>query len=368
MDGADALCKEFEARGIRVLDHFANIVSGGQAPRSSATAAIKEFYTHPKDTCVSHEFIESGPNSRRSAFAKCLLNEELNGADAKLRKIMDPSISLNGRRALVAGGGRGLGRSLALALARHGADVAVASRTQRELKDVVSEIEALGRRGVAVVVDLMKREEIPRAVDTAAEKLGSLEILINNAGGFVTGRTQIEPLEHDEIGGFVTALQFDPMAIDDRSFEDTVFFNLTQVYYTSKAAIAHMVKQKWGRIVNIGSGAARFGYPIIPYTAAKHGLVGLTRSMAYAGAHHGINVNLINPGAVSTPTLEAHWKAQAARNDTTVEALRQYWASQAVLNRIVQPDEFGPMAVLLCSDAAGAITGQVINVDAGLRI
>ena len=126
-------------------------------------------------------------------------------------------IELGGRRALVTGGGRGIGRSIALALAKAGADVAVAARSKAEVETVVKEIEAVGRRGVSLVLDLISREAIGPGVGRAAEQLGGLDILVNNAGTIHDG-PRLNPLDHD------------PQAL-----EDHLFLNLVQAFYTTKA-------------------------------------------------------------------------------------------------------------------------------------
>jgi NAD(P)-dependent dehydrogenase (short-subunit alcohol dehydrogenase family) len=260
-------------------------------------------------------------------------------------------IELDGRRALVTGGGRGIGRSIALALAKAGADVAVAARSKAELESVANEIEASGRRGVCLVVDLMSREAIGPGVRRAAEELGGLDILVNNAGGTIHDGDPLNPLDHDP-----------------QAFEDNLFLNLIQAFYTTKSALPYMLKQKWGRIINIGScGGDHHGMGPVAYATAKHGLVGFTRSMAYAVAPHGININLISAGLTESRALD--WE-QMARwyNLATVEEVRRKVVDKTALKRVLHPDEYGPVAVLLASDQGSAITGQVIGVDAGYLV
>jgi NAD(P)-dependent dehydrogenase (short-subunit alcohol dehydrogenase family) len=260
-------------------------------------------------------------------------------------------IELDGRRALVTGGGRGIGRSIALALAKAGADVAVAARSKAELESVANEIEASGRRGVCLVVDLMSREAIGPGVKRAAEELGGLDILVNNAGGTIHDGDLLNPLDHDP-----------------RAFEDNLFLNLIQAFYTTKSALPYMIKQKWGRIINIGScGGDHHGMGPVSYATAKHGLVGFTRSMAYAVAPHGININVISAGLTESRALDweqmARWYKLA-----TVEEVRKKVVDKTALKRVLDPDEYGPVAVLLASDQGAAITGQVIGVDAGYLV
>jgi NAD(P)-dependent dehydrogenase (short-subunit alcohol dehydrogenase family) len=174
---------------------------------------------------------------------------------------MAHTIDLAARRALVTGGSRGIGRSIALALAQAGADVAVVARSRGELQEVAREIERMGRRGIALPADLMDREAIAVSVRQAAEELGGVDILVNNAGGTVhAGSDLLNPLDHDP-----------------QAFEDNLFLNLIQAFYTTKAALPFMLARKWGRIINIGSSGGD-----------HHGMVGFTRAMAYALAPHGI--------------------------------------------------------------------------------
>ena len=263
---------------------------------------------------------------------------------------MKQLIDLRGRHALVTGGGRGIGRSIALAMADAGAEVAVASRSQGELDGVAAEIKQRGPRGFAVIIDVMSREQITAGVDEAARKLGGLDILVNNAGGVVA----------------LNPLHLDPLNHDPRAFEDNLFMNLTQAFYAAHAAIPYMIKQKWGRIISIGSGYAKNGGGPLAYSAAKHGLIGFTRSLAYAAAPHGINVNVLCPGWTNTKLVD--WNALGAMMGMSAADAKRFAESQNIQKRIVEPDELGAMAALLASDAASAVTGQVISVDGGFMI
>jgi NAD(P)-dependent dehydrogenase (short-subunit alcohol dehydrogenase family) len=265
---------------------------------------------------------------------------------------MAHTINLEGRRALVTGGGRGIGRSIALALADAGADVAVAARSRDELEEVAREIEKLGRRGIAAVIDLMDRDAINHGFRQASEKLGGVDILVNNAGGTVhAGSELLNPLNHDA-----------------RAFEDNLFLNLLQAVYMTKAALPFMIAQNWGRIINIGSsGGDHHGMGPVSYATAKHGLVGFTRAMSYALAPHGININVISPGLTETRVLDWEHMAHLYKVATAEEAKRKA-VDKTALKRLLSPAEFGPVAVLLASDAGAAITGQVIGVDAGYLV
>ncbi|HLX37244.1 MAG TPA: SDR family NAD(P)-dependent oxidoreductase [Candidatus Binataceae bacterium] len=263
---------------------------------------------------------------------------------------MKEIIDLRNRRALVTGGGRGIGRSIALSLADAGADVAVASRSLDELESVAKEIRERGTRGFCIVMDVMNREQITAGVDEAARKLGGLDILINNAGGVIATKPQfLNPVDHDPA-----------------TFEDNLFLNLTQAFHATHAALPYMKKQKWGRIISIGSGYAKNGGGPLAYSAAKHGLIGMTRSLAYASAPFNINVNVLCPGWTNTRLVD--WNMLGAMSGVSAAEAKKDAENHNIQKRIVEPDELGPMAAFLSSDAAGAITGQVISVDGGFMV
>ena len=258
---------------------------------------------------------------------------------------------VDGRVALVTGAGRGIGRSIALELAREGANVAVSSRSKAELDAVVKEIEALGRKGYAAVCDAMDGPGTKKMVDDVAARFGRLDILFNVAGGVVGDLPKLLTLTHD-----------------DKLFEDNLFLNLTSAYYATRAALDHMVKQNYGRVIFIGSGYAKTGGGAISYSAAKHGLIGLMRAMVHQ-VPTTITVNTLCPGWTETKLALDYFDMGAKVLGTEAGALRAAAEAENVQKRMVQPDELGPMAVLIASErGGGAVTGQVISVDGGYKI
>jgi 3-oxoacyl-[acyl-carrier protein] reductase len=257
----------------------------------------------------------------------------------------------DGRRrvAVVTGGGRGIGRAAALRLAERGHDVVVSSRTRSDLDAVVSGVESAGGRGLAVVADALDRDEARRPVLEAIAAFGRVDVLVNNVGGSV-GR------DHD------------PFTMDDDTFERTLAMNLTSAWWTASAALPGMRERGWGRIVNIGSGAAKASTPggRLGYTAGKHGLVGLTRQLAEATAPYGITVNCVCPGWTNTSMVD--WEAIAARQGVTLEEARSVALASNVQHRILEPEELTGMICLLAGDDGVGVTGQVIGVDGGYAV
>ena len=258
---------------------------------------------------------------------------------------------LNGRRVWVTGGGRGIGRAIAVAMARQEADVAVSARTKSEIDSVAMEIRSLGVNAVAVVCDVMSFDAIGECVESIRSDLGEIDILVNNAGGG-TGLSNTEGLSKEQI--------------DDRLFVANVDLNLFSAYRASRAVLPGMIERGHGRIINIGSGYAKRsgGHPA--YTAAKHGLIGLTRAMAAEVAEQGVTVNCLCPGWTNTQLVDL--EAMASTRRTTVEVEKTRIASENLQKRILEPEELGPMATLLAADESAGITGQVISVDGGYKI
>lgn len=252
---------------------------------------------------------------------------------------------LKDRVAVVTGGGRGIGRAIALAFAQEGADVVVTARTASELDSVAAEIERLGRQGVALPVDLSDREAIHACVERIAGLFPSVDILVNNAG----------------VGG---AQNPNPVAQYDDDFWDmSLFVNLTAPYLLMKAFLPKMIEQSWGRIINIASTAAKRGaLNRSAYSVSKHGLVGLTRSAALEVATNGVTVNAICPGPIRTAMLTRLLQYRADLQGITLEEVER---SVNPMKRLLEPEEVAEMAVYLASEAAGSVTGQALNIDGG---
>jgi 3-hydroxybutyrate dehydrogenase len=250
-----------------------------------------------------------------------------------------------GRRAVITGAGRGIGRAIALAFAGAGADVAVIARTASDIEAVAREIEGMGRRGVPVVCDVTEPGQVSEMALRVKEELGGVDILVNNAGYAASHKFLGHP---------------------DDLWHEMLLTNLTSVYYVTKACLPMMVEQKWGRIINIASIAARVGDKYVAaYTAAKHGVLGLTRSLATELISHNITVNAICPGYVDTPLTQESIGNIMARTGMDEKQAREALERTSPQKRLIEPEEIAAVAVFLAQESSKGITGQAINVDGG---
>lgn len=252
---------------------------------------------------------------------------------------------LNNRVALVTGAGRGIGRAISMALVREGATVAGTARTHSELESLLHEIRDAGGTGIAVEADLADSSSPARIVAEVLRTLGTIDILVNNAG--VVSAEDPRPM----------------VSFNDEFWHRTLAVNLTAVYLLCKALLPVLLEKKAGRIINIASLAGKTGLIHgCAYAASKHGLLGLTRTMALEVAGDGITVNAICPGPVRSMANDKRLAYDAKRLGIGADQLERQITP---IGRRLAPQEIAPMAVLLASDEGAGITGQAFNICGG---
>jgi NAD(P)-dependent dehydrogenase (short-subunit alcohol dehydrogenase family) len=252
---------------------------------------------------------------------------------------------LAGKTVLVTGGGRGIGRAIALAFARCGSAVALTGRSRTPLEGVAHEIQSLGGRSLPLTCDVTRKEEIEVAQKSIHNEFGPVQILVNNAG-------------------MAPAAPF--LDMPDQLWEDVLKVNLTGTYYCCKLFLPEMVAAKWGRVINIASTVAKVGYShTAAYTASKHAVLGLTRVLALEMARYGVTVNAICPGYVETEMTLNNARLLAEKTGKKVEEALGLFAGSSPQKRLIAPQEVAELALMLASKSADGITGQAINVDGG---
>ena len=244
-------------------------------------------------------------------------------------------MSLSGRVALVTGASQGIGRACALKLASAGAAVAVAARNQEKLDALVNEISGTGGKAAAFVVDVNDEEQIKSAIKAAITQFGRVDILVNNAG-----------ITRDQL----------VMRMKRADWDAVLQTNLTSAYLCIQQIMSSMLKQRWGRIINITSVFGQMGQAgQANYAASKAGLIGLTMAIAREVGSRNITCNAVSPGFIET-----------AMTATLGDEFKQTAAKQIPLGRVGAPEDVASAVAFLASDEASYITGHVLNVNGGL--
>ncbi|MGD6854661.1 3-oxoacyl-[acyl-carrier-protein] reductase [Bacillus infantis] len=243
---------------------------------------------------------------------------------------------LEGKSAIVTGASRGIGREIALELARQGANVAVNySGSEAKANETVEEIKALGRDAFAVKADVSDSEAVTAMMKETIERFGSIDILVNNAG-----------ITRDNL----------LMRMKEEEWDEVISINLKGVFLCTKAATRQMMKQRSGRIINVSSIVGVSGNPgQANYVAAKAGVIGLTKTSAKELATRGITVNAIAPGFISTDMT-----------DKLNEEVKEQMLSGIPLGRLGEPSDIAKVALFLASEDSRYMTGQTLHVDGGM--
>jgi 2-hydroxycyclohexanecarboxyl-CoA dehydrogenase len=252
-------------------------------------------------------------------------------------------MKLKGRTALIAGGGGGIGRAVALALAQEGAKTAVADIVKDNAEKVSSEVKALGIDGIAYQVDLTRKADVDRMVIEVLERFGQIDILVN-----CQGWDRLEP--------FVES--------DEETWEKLLAINFKSVLYTAKAVLPQMISHGGGKIVNISSDAGRVGSSWeAVYAGAKGAVIAFSKTIAREVARYKINVNVVCPGLTETPLLQAV-RSQSEQTAKIIEAVTK----ATPFRRPAKPEEIAEAVLFFTSPAAEFITGQTLSVSGGLTM
>jgi len=244
-------------------------------------------------------------------------------------------VGLAGKVAMVTGAAQGIGKAVALLLARNGADIIVADINLEKAEETAKEIQALGRKALAAKVDVGNLDDVIRVVQTVLEQFSQIDILVNNAG-----------INRDKL----------ILRMTEEDWDVVLKINLKGTFNCTKAVVRHMSKQRSGKIVNIASVVGEMGNAgQANYAASKAGVIGFTKTIAREFAQRGININAIAPGYIETPMT-----------DVLAEKVKEQLRRLIPMERLGKPEDVAEAVLFLVSEASSYITGQVLNVNGGI--
>ena len=258
-------------------------------------------------------------------------------------------MKLDGKVAIITGGGGGIGRTIALRFSREGAAVVLAGPTEEKIKSVEKEILSSGGRAISVHSDVAEEAGVQRIVTATIGAFGRVDVLVNNAG--VAGPTAL----------------VQNISLED--WERTFAINLTGAFLCAKHVMPHLVEQRSGCIINITSIAGLQAYAYrSPYCASKWGMIGFTQTLAQEGGQYGITANAIAPGPVEGPRIERVIRNRAQEMKLPYEEVVRQYVEPTALKRMVVEEDIAAMAVFLASEDGRNITGETLNISAGYRL
>jgi 3-oxoacyl-(acyl-carrier-protein) reductase len=247
------------------------------------------------------------------------------------------NLTFTDRVAFVSGAGRGIGKEIAISLAREGCTVICASKNPQSCGKAAEEIRAMGFKADSYALDISKREEIKKCADELSQKYGRMDIIVNNAG-----------ITRDNL----------MLRMSDEEWEDVIATNLSSAFYTVRYFVKTMMGNRWGRIVNIGSVTGVLGNTgQANYAAAKAGLIGYTKTLARELSSRNITANVIAPGFITTDMTSA-----------LSESITEQVKTVIPLKRFGTPEDIAGICTYLCSEEGGYITGQTISVNGGMSM
>ena len=254
-------------------------------------------------------------------------------------------MQLKGRSAAITGGTAGIGLAIAKTFLAEGASVALMARNAQKGDAVIDEL-GVGERALFVAGDAMVQGDVEGFVDATREKFGGVDVLVNNAGG----ATDLQPL----------------VELSDEAFDETMKWNLYSTFWATRRALPGMQEQQWGRIINISSVEGKIGKAVFTaYTAAKHAVNGLTKSLAQEVGPLGITANAICPGLIITDIVKSNGPVTAEAMGISFDELIQGFAEESAIKRPNKVEEVAALSLLLASEAGGGITGAMLSVDGG---
>ncbi len=247
----------------------------------------------------------------------------------------EKELELERKVALITGGAQGIGKAIALLLAKKGADIVVSDVNLEKAEETAREVEAIGRRAMAIRADVANANDVEHMVEAILERYGQIDILVNNAG-----------IAKDKL----------ILRMTEEEWDAVLNVNLKGTFHCIKAVVRHMSKQRKGKIVNIASVVGEMGNAgQANYSASKAGVIGLTKTIAREFAQRGVNVNAIAPGYIETPMTEV-------LPERAKEELRR----MIPMERLGRPEDVAEAVLFLVSEASSYITGQVLNVNGGI--
>ena len=255
-------------------------------------------------------------------------------------------MDLEGQAAIVTGAGRGIGRAIALELARQGADILIAELDQAGAKRTAEEVGALGRRAVVAPTDVTSRADLRAMVDRARADFGRVDILVNNAGIYRAAET---------------------LDVTEEHWDAIMDLNAKAVFFATQAVLPVMLAQKRGSVVSVASMAGKIGSRTnLPYNASKAAVISMTKSLALAHAADGVRVNCVCPGFVETDMWNVVARDQGKLLGMTPEEFTRQRARQVPLGRMEKPEDVAHVIAFLAGPRSGYMTGQALSVDGGL--